>query len=64
MKINKNTRGEDGNSVRLSGVGVGLKWIGKNNVYANTYIATSIGAKPSQVSGYSSRVWFEIGRRF
>ncbi|TSA58601.1 MAG: ShlB/FhaC/HecB family hemolysin secretion/activation protein [Methylophilaceae bacterium] len=64
MKINKNTWGESENSVMLSGVGVGLNWVGKNNVYANTYIATSIGAKPSQVSGDSTRVWFEIGRRF
>ena len=64
MKINKNTWGESQNSVMLSGVGVGLNWVGKNNVYANTYIATSIGAKPSQVSGDSTRVWFEIGKRF
>lgn len=64
MKINKNTWGQSDNNVSLSGVGVGLNWVGKNNVYANTYIATSIGAKPSQVSGDSTRVWFEIGKRF
>ena len=64
VKINKNTWVASDNSASLSGVGVGLNWVGQNNLYANTYIATAVGAKPIQVSNNLTRVWLEVGKRF
>ena len=64
VKINKNTWVASDNSASLSGVGVGLSWVGQNNLYANTYIATAVGAKPIQVSNNLTRVWLEVGKRF
>jgi hypothetical protein len=68
VKINKNTWPVAGdvadNSASLSGVGVGLNWVGQNNLYANTYIATAVGAKPIQVSNNLTRIWIEVGKRF
>jgi hemolysin activation/secretion protein len=64
VKINKNTWVASDNSASLSGVGVGLNWVGQNNLYANTYIATAVGAKPIQVSNNLTRIWLEVGKRF
>jgi len=64
VKINKNIWVASDNSASLSGVGVGLNWVGQNNLYANTYIATAVGAKPIQMSNNLTRVWFEIGKLF
>ena len=64
VKINKNTWVASDNSASLSGVGVGLNWVGQNNLYANTYIATAVGAKPIQGSNNLTRIWLEVGKRF
>ncbi|MDP1958530.1 POTRA domain-containing protein [Hydrogenophaga sp.] len=64
VTINKSTWGVTDNSASLSGVGMGLNWAGKNNLNANAYIATSVGAKPSQVLNNTTRAWLEVGKRF
>ncbi len=64
ITVNKNNWGTAKNSATLSGVGVGLNWVGQNNFNANAYIATPIGATPSLVTTNSTRAWVEIGKRF
>jgi hemolysin activation/secretion protein len=64
VTINNNPWNVADNSASLSGVGVGLNWVGQNNLYANTYIATAVGAKPIQVSNNLTRIWLEVGKRF
>lgn len=64
ITVNKNTWGTANNTARLSGVGLGLNWVGQNNFNANAYIATPIGATPALASTNSTRAWVEIGKRF
>ena len=64
VTINKNAWSIADNSARLSGVGVGLNWVGKYDINAKTYLATPVGAKPSQVLNNSTCIWLEVGKRF
>lgn len=55
----------DSNIATLQGVGLGLNWSGANQWNVKTYIATPIGATPSQVGTTSStRAWFEMAKGF
>lgn len=64
ITVNKNSFGAASNSATLSGVGLGLNWVGQNNYNANAYVATPIGATPALVTANSTRAWVEIGKSF
>ena len=64
MTLNKDSLG-DGNTVTLSGAGLGLNWSGPNQWTAKTYLATPIFDIPSQVgTTKSTRGWLEVGKGF
>lgn len=65
MTINKNVWGGGANSAILTGVGVGLSWMGPNRWSARTYIAKPVGSTPELTGiGASTRVWLDMGRSF
>lgn len=64
MTVNKDSLG-DGNTVTLTGAGLGLNWSGPNQWSAKTYLATPIFDVPTQVgTTKSARGWVEVGKGF
>jgi hypothetical protein len=61
MTINKDSLGA-GNSVSLTGAGLGLNWSGPNQWSAKTYIAMPILTDPGASS--ATRAWLELGKGF
>lgn len=53
------------NSATISGVGMGLHWVGSNQWAAKAHVATRIGPTPELVARNSStRAWAEISKEF
>jgi len=53
------------NTATMSGVGVGMNWATANQWVAKVYVATPIGADPSQVpDAPSARAWLQIAKGF
>jgi hemolysin activation/secretion protein len=65
LTINKHQFVAGTNSVTLSGVGLGLRWVGPAQWVAQTYLATHMGSAPSLVDSPTSvRLWVEINKGF
>jgi hemolysin activation/secretion protein len=65
VTINKNPTLPGVNKTTLSGVGVGLNWIGPQAWSAKIYVATPIGSAPALVQDSSSvRLWVELSKGF
>jgi hemolysin activation/secretion protein len=65
ITVDKNPVVPGKNTATLSGVGVGLNWIGPDAWSAKTYLATPVGATPAVVADSSSvRLWVEFSKGF
>ena len=65
VTVNKNPIVPGKNKATLSGVGIGLNWIGPSAWSAKTYLATPFGSAPALVADTSSiRLWVEISKGF
>jgi hemolysin activation/secretion protein len=65
LTIDKNPVVVGKNTATLSGVGVGLNWVGPDSWSAKTYIATRIGPTPVLVQDPSSvLLWVEFNKGF
>jgi hemolysin activation/secretion protein len=65
LTIDKNPVAVGKNTATLSGVGVGLNWVGPDSWSAKTYIATRIGPTPVLVQDPSSvLLWVEFSKGF
>ena len=65
VTINKNPALPGVNKTTLSGVGLGMNWIGPQAWNAKIYVATPIGSAPALVQDASSvRLWVELSKGF
>jgi hemolysin activation/secretion protein len=65
VRVYKDVFAAGRNSATLSGVGVGLNWLGRGGWTASAAVATPIGGSPALVGDTAStRVWVELRKNF
>ncbi len=65
FELNDTVWGTGPNGATLSGAGVGLNWVGQNQLSGKVSVALPIGPKPVLVpSTASARLWIEISKGF
>ena len=66
VSINANPYLAGPNGATLSGAGLGLNWSGDGAWNGRTYVATRVGAVPTQLAGSpaSTLIWAELSRTF
>ncbi len=65
VRVNKNVWAPGANEATLSGAGMGLNWVGPDQLNARTYVAARLGSTPVLVGDSSTtRAWVEISKRF
>jgi hemolysin activation/secretion protein len=63
--VNKSTWVAGTNSVNMSGAGMELNWVGRNNFNAKVTVATTLGGRPDLVSASASTlVWVAASKGF
>lgn len=65
VTVNRNTWAAGDNTASLSGAGIGLNWIGRNQWRVQACVAARIGSKPVLAGdASSSRAWIAVARVF
>jgi hemolysin activation/secretion protein len=65
ITLNRHAFVPGANNATLSGIGVGLNWIGPAQLSASIYVASPVGAAPVQIgSTASARVWGQLNKGF
>ena len=65
VAVNRNALSASGNIGNLGGAGVGLNWIGPNQLTANLVLAIPVGPVPVQISSRTfGRAWLQASKGF
>jgi hemolysin activation/secretion protein len=65
ITLNRHAFVPGANNATLSGIGVGLNWIGPAQLSASIYVAGPVGSTPVQIgSTASARVWGQLNKGF
>lgn len=65
VEVNRNQLANSANMANLGGVGIGLNWLGPNQLAANLVLAVPVGATPVQIGNRTSaRAWLQVSKVF